>query len=118
MNALAPTSATVRRYRIGDVVQAEDHKGLGGEVVALQDVSATRQVLTVRTSEGTIVPVAVDLNDGGAIVLPPSSLPEAVALAHRIVSGHEPHMSVTAQVAILANAVILLSAGVIPAVPE
>lgn len=113
----APTTATVRRFRIGDVIQTEDTNGLGGTVVALRDVSATRQVLTVRTSEGTYVPVTVDLSAGGVIVLPPSSMEEAVALAHRIVSGHEPHMSVTAQVSILANAVISLSAGVIPAVP-
>lgn len=108
------TPLHIRRYRIGDMVQTSDGPSLSGEVVALRDVSKTRQVLTVRTSEGTIVPVTVDIGDGGTIVLPPSSMDEAVALAHRIVTGHEPHMAVSVQIAILANAVISLSAGVVP----
>ena len=112
------TTVTVPRFHIGDVIQLDDKSRFGGEVVALRDISPTRQVLTVKTAEGTIVPVTVDLADGGTIVLPPSSMDEAVTLAHRIVSGHEPHMAVAAQVAILANAVISLSAGIIPQVPE
>lgn len=103
----------VNRYRIGDQVATEGKAGLIGTVVALRDVSATRQVLTVKTTEGTVVPVTVDLADGGAIVLPPSSLPEAVALAQTITAGHEPHLAVTVQLAILANAVIAMAAGVV-----
>lgn len=118
MNTVSPKTIAMRRFRIGDIIQTGDSTGLGGEVVALRDVSETRQVLTVRTSEGTIVPVTVDVADGGTIVLPPSSMEEAVNLAHRIVSGHEPHMAVAVQIAILANAVISLSAGVVPLVPK
>lgn len=105
--------AVVTRYRIGDKVATEGKAGLIGDVVAIRDVGATRQVLTVKTAEGTIVPVTVDLADGGTIVLPPSSLPEAVALAQAITAGRDPHMSVTVQLAILANAVISMAAGVV-----
>lgn len=106
---------TIRsRYRIGEHVATDGKNRLGGEVMALRDVSPTRQVLTVKTAEGTIVPVTVDLTDGGTIVLPPSSLPEAVGLATVIASGGAPHMPVSAQLAILANAVISMAAGVVP----
>ena len=105
---------TITRCRIGDYITTGGHDGLTGEVVALRDISATRQVLTLKTSEGTIVPATVDLVDGITIVLPPASLPEAVALANTIVSGHEPHLSVSVQVSILANAVISMAAGVVP----
>lgn len=103
----------VTRYRIGDQVATEGKSGLIGEVVALRDVSATRQVLTVKTTEGTYVPVTVDLTDGGTIVLPPSSLPEAVALAQTIAAGCESHMAVAVQLAILSNAVLAMAAGVV-----
>ena len=105
--------STVTRYRIGDMLASCGTPGLIGEVVALRDISPTRQVLTIKTTEGTVVPVTVDLADGGTIVLPPSSLPEAVALATAITAGTDPHMSVSTQLAILANAVIAMSAGVI-----
>lgn len=103
----------VTRYRIGDQVATEGKADPIGEVVALRDVSATRQVLTVKTTEGTVVPVTVDLTEGGPIVLPPASLPEAVNLAQVIAAGSQSHMAVTAQLAILANAVITMAAGVV-----
>lgn len=103
----------VTRYRIGDQVAAEGKGGQIGEVVALRDVSATRQVLTVKTSEGTFVPVSVDLTEGGTIVVPPASLPEAVNLAQVIATGNQSHMAVAAQLAILANAVLTMAAGVV-----
>lgn len=98
-----------RPYRLGDQVQT-GCKGLTGVVVAYRNISPTRQVLTVRTTADTLVPVTVDVAEG-IIVLPPSSIPEAVQLAHAIVAGREPHMAVTAQVAILASAVISLAGG-------
>lgn len=107
-------SVSVTRCRIGDHITTGGRDGLAGEVVALRDVSATRQVLTLKTAEGTMVPATVDLVDGITIVLPPASLPEAVALANAIVAGREPHLGVAAQLAILSNAVISMAAGVVP----
>jgi len=107
------------RFRIDDEVATDGDVKVAGVVVALRDVSETRQSLTVRTHEGTLVPVTVDLSNGGtAIVLPPATLNEALGLAQHIAAGHDPRMPISAQLGILANAVISLSAGVIPQTVE
>lgn len=94
-------------YRLGDILTTSGTDPLRGEVVALQNIGPRRQVVTIRTDDGAVIPVTVDIEEA-EIALPPASLDEAMGIARSITAGRAVHLPVSTQLSCLSAALISL----------